>query len=53
MAFEPGKNGRAHKDTDMRRFREIYPLLAEYPLGWLDIYHEKWEQLKAATSMGS
>jgi hypothetical protein len=46
------KNGRAHNDTNMRRFREIYPL-AEYPLGWLDTYQEKWDQLKAAASTGS
>ena len=47
---EPGKNRRAHNDTNMRRFREVYPLLAEYPLGWLDSYREEWDQLKAAAS---
>jgi hypothetical protein len=49
---EPGQNGRAHNDTSMRRFREAYAL-AEYPLGWLDAYYQKWDQLKAAASTGS
>jgi hypothetical protein len=51
---EPGKNGRVHNDSNVRRFREVYPLLAdEYPLGWLDTYLEKWGQLKAAASTDS
>jgi len=49
---EPGKNGRVHNDSNVRRFREVYPL-AEYPLGWMDAYRENWDQLKAAASTDS
>jgi hypothetical protein len=51
---EPGKNGQVHNDSNVRRLREVYPLVAEkYPLGWMDPYRENWDQLKAAASMGS
>ena len=46
-----GKGGRAHKDSDMRKFRHDYSdylrndCPAEYRSGWLDCYKEAWESL--------
>lgn len=47
----PGKNGRAHKDTQMRRLLPDYARVfgAEdnpYPHGWLDAYRDAWHVLK-------
>lgn len=43
---KPGKNGKAHNDTDMRRIRNNYSMdLKSAPVGWMDKYLEKWEQL--------
>ena len=47
----PGRRGRPHKDSNMRQFKlgppNIKPiteagktLINQYPLGWLDQYHE-------------
>lgn len=46
----PGKNGRAHKQTDMRRLLPDYsktmkvnhPTVKKYSSGWLDKYKENW-----------
>ena len=49
----PGKGGRPHKDSNMRQFKlgppNIKPiteagetLIKQYPIGWLDQYHENW-----------
>lgn len=44
---QPGRGGRPHKDTDMRRFRPSYEhvQMDGYSEGWLDRYREAWEQL--------
>lgn len=46
----PGKNGREHKDTNMRRFLPSYDHLAiggEYSAGWLNQYRDAWHLLIA------
>jgi len=46
-----GKGGRAHKDSDMRKFRHDYSdylgddCPVEYRNGWLDPYREAWASL--------
>jgi hypothetical protein len=47
----PGKNGRPHKDSLVRRLVPHYKILeARYPLGWLDQYHEAWQLLDAVAA---
>lgn len=49
---QPGRNGRAHKDHDLRRLLPDYAsagLGDEYKSGWLDPYFEKWDSLKLVT----
>jgi hypothetical protein len=49
----PGKNGQAHKDGVMRRFKPDYSktgLGAEYGAGWLDKYRDAWHLLRAAST---
>lgn len=44
----PGKNGRAHQDSNVRRFCPNYrdlPELPEYGVGWLEPYREAWHLL--------
>ncbi len=49
----PGKKGKPHKDTDMRRFLPDYsktlktdhPFIKEHSEGWLDEYKENWDIL--------
>lgn len=38
----PGKNGKPHSDTAMRRLR---PSMFSMPDGWMDQYFEAWGQL--------
>ena len=38
----PGKNGKPHKDTDMRRVSPVSPGTTP---GWMDEYLENWELL--------
>lgn len=47
---KPGRNGRPHRDTKMRRLLPNYGIIFgetenPYPAGWLDRYRENWEQL--------
>ena len=43
----PGKNGKAHQQTDMRRIRPTYPFdVPGFPPGWMDQFREKWNALK-------
>lgn len=43
----PGKNGKSHNDTDMRRIRKSYGSnLKSAPDGWMDKYLENWDQLE-------
>jgi hypothetical protein len=43
---KPGKNGKPHNDSDVRRIRPHYSLnLKSAPKGWMDKYLENWEQL--------
>jgi len=42
----PGKGGRKHRDTVMRRLLPRYPFpIAGYPDGWLDNFKERWGPL--------
>lgn len=42
----PGKNGKAHNETDMRRIRNNYSMnLKSAPDGWMDKYLERWDLL--------
>ncbi|KKR46682.1 MAG: hypothetical protein UT82_C0009G0046 [Parcubacteria group bacterium GW2011_GWB1_40_14] len=49
----PGKNGRIHKDSNVRRLLPDYskvlkvdhPLVKKYSKGWLDQYRENWKIL--------
>lgn len=42
----PGKDGRAHRDHDMRRLIPEYGFeIPGYPRGWLEAYRERWEQI--------
>jgi len=44
----PGKGGRAHRDTPIRRLKPVNdPPIPGYPAGWLDHYRERWDLLKA------
>jgi hypothetical protein len=44
----PGRNGKPHKDSDVRRLLPHYPIMGErYPVGWLDRYYEAWSLLDA------
>jgi hypothetical protein len=38
----PGRNGREHRDTQMR---QIHPVTPVRPTGWMDPYLENWDQL--------
>lgn len=43
---QPGKNGKPHNDTDMRRIRNYYSWNVQAaPNGWMDEFLENWEQL--------
>ena len=43
----PGKNGKAHQQTDMRRIRPTYPFdVPDFPPGWMDQFRENWDALK-------
>jgi hypothetical protein len=49
----PGKNGRPHGDTDMRRVRPNYQFeVPGFPDGWMDKYKESWESLVSSTAAG-
>ncbi len=40
----PGKGGKKHKDTDLRRIITEYKMrLRSAPPGWMDQYKEKWD----------
>jgi hypothetical protein len=40
----PGKGGRPHKDTDLRRIITEYKMkLRSAPPGWMEKYREKWD----------
>lgn len=43
----PGKNGKPHKDTKMRRVLPAYayPVLSA-PMGWLDQYEDRWALIR-------
>jgi hypothetical protein len=45
----PGRGGRAHQDTEMRRLLPEYsfddPRAKKYSLGWLEPYKEAWDIL--------
>ena len=42
----PGKGGRPHGHTEMRRIRPDYRFgIPGYPKGWMDKYREKWDLL--------
>jgi hypothetical protein len=50
---QPGKNGKAHKEHDMRRLRPDYTdlgLAGNYGPGWLEKYRDGWDQLRAKTN---
>jgi hypothetical protein len=49
--IQPGKNGQAHKPTEMRRFLPDFSKrnTLSYPLGWLKQYEEKWSLITAST----
>jgi hypothetical protein len=43
---KPGKNGKPHNDSDMRRIRNNYGWhIKSAPPGWMDKYLENWELL--------
>ena len=43
----PGKKGKTHRDSDMRKLRPRYPFdLPGFPDNWLDQYRERWDLLK-------
>lgn len=45
----PGRGGRAHRSTDMRRLLPRYPFpVPGVPDGWLGRYREKWTLLEGA-----
>lgn len=47
---KPGRNGQAHKDSDIRRFLPRYDQLGlgeEYGPGWLEPYRDAWDKLRA------
>jgi hypothetical protein len=40
----PGKGGKPHQDTEMRRVRPSYSFpVAGYPAGWMEQYRDRWE----------
>ena len=49
----PGRNGRMHKDTEMRRLLPDYsrtirvedPIIKKYSNGWIEKYKENWDIL--------
>lgn len=44
----PGRDGRPHKDHDMRRILPMYGFAVPgYRPGWLDEYYERWDLLAA------
>jgi hypothetical protein len=51
---QPGRNGRAHKDGEMRRFLPNYSHLGlneAYGVGWLDRYRNAWDLLSAEANL--
>lgn len=43
----PGKNGKPHADTVMRRILPAYPYeVPGFPPGWLEQYREAWDSLR-------
>jgi len=49
----PGKGGKAHNDTDMRRFMPDYHkqtggTMTDYGKGWLTQYRDAWDLLREA-----
>lgn len=43
----PGKNGKSHNDSDMRRIRRSYGWpVKSAPDGWMDKYLENWTELE-------
>lgn len=47
----PGRGGRAHSDTSMRRLRPFSPFAeSEFPKGWMDDYLDRWDLLVNLTS---
>lgn len=45
----PGRTGQPRNDTTMRRIRPRYPDSAEYQLGWLDAWRERWDLIATHT----
>jgi len=42
----PGKNGKAHRDHDMRRMIPVLPFTIEgFPNGWMETYRNAWGQI--------
>lgn len=41
----PGRNGKAHNDTPMRRLKPSYPSIG-LEEGWLDPYRDNWDLLR-------
>ena len=50
----PGKNGRLHKDSSVRRLLPDYTRVVGgktlYTKGWMEPYRENWDQLRHFTS---
>lgn len=43
----PGRKGQKHNDTTMRRIIPNYPFMVPgYSDGWIDKYHDQWDQLR-------
>ncbi|TXM57563.1 hypothetical protein FV229_25590 [Methylobacterium sp. WL120] len=51
----PGKDGRAHKDHDMRRLLPSYPYLTDpaFATGWLDPFRDRWDMVAPVLDSGS
>lgn len=46
----PGKGGKSHSDTSMRRLRPFSKYAeSEFPKGWMDTYLERWDLLEGLT----
>ena len=49
----PGKGGREHQDTPLRRVQPAHPYdVPDFPDGWMDRYRERWDLLKAVVGTG-
>jgi hypothetical protein len=49
----PGKNGRPHGHTDMRRVRPKYQFeIPGFSNGWMEKYKENWELLRTDSNQG-